>query len=211
MNKGVLVFLILCITAPVFAQESNEPIRVEVVMVDREAENAVFLDIGPMLLGLFLGGFGVSVGYERAMADNYSLMGKFAYLGVDQPFGTDVSFVMTGLSFSARYYPLRSAVNRLFLDATVGFNYANFKGTVTEWDDDWNSNEVKKDESAFLVEFVPSVGWKWINRNGFFFELGFGYPLRIGKGPLDLLINESDGLGQSGSNMKWIVSWGWVF
>ena len=211
MKRKILVlFLILCMAIPVFSQEPNEPIRVEVSFAQEpNPQNAIFFDFEPMFTGLILGGFGIGIGYERAIADNFSLLGHFNFMRAELNLwgGERRTFLDVGGSVAGRFYPLRTAVSGLFLEFGAGFSFGDY--SVFE-------NNERNDElslSGLAVEFGPTFGWKFIGRRtGFFAELGVGLLLQFGQGPIDAFWEEA-GLRSSTSifSPRWLFSLGWTF
>jgi len=203
-NKALVFFLVLSIAIPVFSQEPGVPIRVEVSFAEKpEPQNAVFFDFGPMLVGAILGGFGIGVGYERAIADEFTLLGHFNYIGAELEFSNDkMTFLLVGGSIAGRYYPLKTAVRGLFIEMGAGFNYTNFAYYIDKYLDE----ELK----SLVVELGPTVGWKFISRRGIFMELGVGCFLRLGKGPFERAFEEA-GMDSGANYLRWLFSLGWTF
>ena len=162
MKKGISVVLLAVLVAGgVFAQEEER----------REKQNAVFLDVGPLFMGLLLGGFGIGAGYERAINNSFSAMGHFDILMFT--LRDDIDYKEPVFAFDidvhGRWYPLKSALAKLFVD--VGVGYGSFSDKV---EPKAAYIETMK-YTVHILSIGAKAGWKFILGPGFVLEPSLGY------------------------------------
>jgi hypothetical protein len=193
-NKKVLmVILAIFIAGGAFAQEAEESMPM----------NTITVDIGPTIIGIGMGvagrmlsgdeeglsssGFGIGLQYERQIFDQFSVAGRFAYLGGGIGYSEDGSSLGMKLSsFSleahARFYPGKART--FFLDGMLG--YANmavaFDGTFVN--DDGKKENVDFKVSRGFFKLGGKLGWRvdFGKPGGFIFEPSLGYYAGIGLG-----------------------------
>lgn len=186
MKRKILgLFLATAMTASAFAQE---------------VPNSVFVDFGTTVIGIMAGGFGIGLGYERGITDNFSAIINASYIGttITAPSGATfdkLEYTGAGVGIHARYYPLGNSVKRWFIDAGGAYSYISmaYGDTIT-------SN---------LFEIGILTGWKFVfgESGGFFLEPGLGYSLIFG----DLNTpNGSWAVPQTGGFRLWL-GMGWAF
>ena len=145
---SVFIFVIIFST---FSQEK-----------ENRLDNAPFINFGPLLTGILNNGFGITLGYEIAPLKQLSIVNSVTflqyYVDVDNK-NTDILTV--GYSLLGRFYPLSSAVDKLFIG--VGFNYTFIHG------------EINENKNGNIWSPVVELGWKFIFPLNFFAELSLGY------------------------------------
>jgi len=181
------------------------------------AKNTITVDFGPTIMGGLISaaggiaknmleedvgisssGFGIAAQYERQLLKNFSVAGRFSYLGGNVGFSDSVNTggatVKTDLgvniySFSieghARYYPWGKT---FFLDGMLG--YANMKvnlsgkivGTGTGGYKEEMSADMAGSQGFFALG--AKFGWRisFGKKGGFTFEPSLGYVYGIGSG-----------------------------
>jgi len=181
-------------------------------------KNTLTVDIGPIIAGGFMGGFGIMIGevglqssgfgiaaqYERQVLERMSIAGRFAYLGyglkivteaedIRAEAGTDIaSFSIEG---HTRYFPFKGT---FFLDGMLG--YANMsisilgQGIASDIDGRRERISISLKASRSYIKMGAKLGWRidFGNPGGFVFEPSFGYYGGFGLGKtLGLQLAES--------------------
>jgi hypothetical protein len=157
--------------------------------------NAVFVDVGPLIEGLIFGGFGLGVGYERALTDYWTVLGHGDYESI---LGGDLWAL--DIDVHGRYYfQLGPAVAGLFADLGLGYGLLSWKGLF-------------RDETVTASAFTISakVGYKYIFRPGFFLEPAVGYSFAISGGLKDSTGEKHTG-DIGGTGLNYGMSLGWAF
>jgi hypothetical protein len=93
-------------------------------------KNALSLDMAPLLRGFVamhdnpdIGFFGLGVFYERLFGSQYSLGGRFDFfIGGYDTGAVEVDISYFAASVHGRVYPLSQGLEKLYLDAGIGFN-----------------------------------------------------------------------------------------
>jgi hypothetical protein len=181
MKKKVLgVFLAAFLSVSSFAQEM--------------VPTAVFVDFGSTIIAALAGGFGIGLGYERGLTNNFSALINASYIGFTaQGSPQDTKFLSASAGLHARYYPLRDAVKRLFVDVGGTYSYV----AIIYGD--------KVDSHVF--ELGALIGWKFVFGGGFFLEPGVGYRVIFGE------VNTPAGSASIAptSGVTWRLGMGWAF
>jgi hypothetical protein len=137
--------------------------------------------------GINSSGFGIAAQYERQIGENFSVGGRFAYLGgglglADEAEGLKAVLEMKITSFSleghTRYYPFGET---FFLDGMLG--YANMAATFSGGVIGTDNLGLKVKESVSFTgsrsyfKFGAKIGWRvsFNSEGGFTFEPSFGY------------------------------------
>jgi hypothetical protein len=135
-------------------------------------KSAIFVDVGPLLTGLFLGGFGAGLGYEFRVANNLSVMvhGDFIVPGI-----VNYKIFMFDIDPHVRWYFFNTTISKFYAD--VGLGYGLFSASYdspTNPADDW-------DGSVHYFNLMASLGWKFIIGPGFVLEpwVGASYGLSL--------------------------------
>jgi hypothetical protein len=221
------IFLVLLIAAfaaaGAFAQEEAESAAPAPVSYsgDLGPMNTVTADIGPLIIGLAFwavgdmmnsgegddpgvstSGFGIGIQYERQIFDNFSVAGRFAYLGVTAGMsdsyydedahvnvGTSLEASITSFSIEAhaRWFPFAKRV--FFLGGMLGYGYLSFggSGSIVGEDSETGQNEkweVSESFSRSYLKLGAKLGWRidFGRPGGFTFEPSFGWSGAIGLG-----------------------------
>ncbi|MDR1072144.1 MAG: autotransporter outer membrane beta-barrel domain-containing protein [Treponema sp.] len=181
MKKKILgAFLAAFLSVSSFAQET--------------VPNAIFVDFGSTIIAALAGGFGIGLGYERGLTNNFSTLINASYIGFTVKDSTqDTKFLGASAGLHARYYPLSGAVKRWFID--VGGNYSYIAITYGD----------KVDSHIFEVGAL--TGWKFVFGGGFFLEPGVGYRFIFGD------VNTPAGSASVAptSGVTWRFGMGWAF
>jgi hypothetical protein len=123
-------------------------------------KNAITLDIVPLVKGFAVWDktqktypWGFALSYERRLVKMFSLLGRF---GLYSGKALDCNFLFWELDAHTRFYPSGMALERLFIDASLGVNNMRCKDMpYTEF---------------FGVKFSLGLGWKFILKRHFVIE-----------------------------------------
>jgi hypothetical protein len=129
-------------------------------------QNYLFVDFAPLLVGAIGGGWGIGIGYERAIVNHFSIAGYFDYTGIEY----EVSIF--DVLVRPRFYPLGSAVNGLFIGGVLGYGSGEVRSDYYDYDYyyyDWRW------ESYSAVIVGIETGWKFVSKGGFAVEPWLGY------------------------------------
>ncbi|MBX9049641.1 hypothetical protein HCH04_15110 [Bacteroides thetaiotaomicron] len=160
MKKNPIILLLLLISCgPVFSQNSSANSSLNSKSAKIEQKNAVFIDLFPLMEGVWEGKAGAGLFYERQISNYFSIVGE-ANFYTDFKDETAYSFMGHG-----RVYPLKTSIGKLFADAGFGYRSSSLIETVIE--------DVK------CLEISASAGWKFIIGNGFIIEPSVGYRQNI--------------------------------
>jgi hypothetical protein len=168
----------------VYAQEQVKP---------KEPKSAVYVDLGYLITGLTLGGFGLGLGYEHALLPRLSVRGAVSGIG----YQADSSLTFLGFDIGAgvRYYPLGSAVAKFYLGGELAYSPIS----ISYLDSEANSNIF----SAALM-----AGWKIVFSNRFFMEPYIGYRAAMGELKLPSSIRS---VSYNASGFMWGIGIGRTF
>jgi hypothetical protein len=117
-------------------------------------KNSLYIDALSPLLGISNGGFGLGLGYERAVTPFLGLSGAgvWAFAPLSQ-FGVEGSLHIAAFEGAARFYPLYSSTRGLFLGIRAG----GFIITGSGYD---------ADERLESLSAIPTasaeIGWKFL-------------------------------------------------
>ncbi|MDR0408823.1 MAG: hypothetical protein LBH18_00280 [Spirochaetaceae bacterium] len=155
-KKLYVIILAALISAPSFA---------------RDLSNAVFLNVGEAVVAAIYSGFGLGIGYERALSDNFSVLANGNYFSINFD---NSNYTGVNAGFSMRYYLFGNAPKNLFVD--IGGSYAF---TYIE--------RGRQSAASNTFELEVLAGWKFVfgKEAGLFLEPGYGYSFNFGeiKGP----------------------------
>lgn len=189
MKKMLVAIIVASVAAggalpSVFAQET-------------EKKNAVFVDLGYPILGLISGGFGIGLGYERALLPQLSVRGNVGYLGFDATDSNSNTLKYVGFDLVAglRYYPLNSAISKLYLEGAFGVSPISmtYKGEKV------NSSP---------VTIAVTAGWKAVFGGGLFLEPYVGYRRAIGEVKFP---NNAPSISYDVNGLTYGFGLGWAF
>jgi len=178
-------------------------------------ENTVTVDIGPTIVGvampivvnaIFTEGVGTSTGlgiaaqYERRILEQFSVAGRFAYMGLDAGASVKSGKEKTSVTYKpaavtveghARYYPFSGADHlgkAFFCDGMLGYAYMN-SAFYAEY---WNENGIllpinifaPDDAQMNFFKLGAKVGTRIVfgDNGGFVFEQAVGWDLGVGGG-----------------------------
>ena len=182
MKKKVLCLLLaVFITVASFAEEKN---------------NAVFVDFGSIISGVFSGGFGLGLGYERGLTDNFSALFVASYLGFsNEILSIEFDSTVISVGLAGRYYPLTNPVSGWFIDVGGIYSYINMS---------YDGEEA----TSNIFELRLLTGWKIVFNSGFFLEPGVRYTVVLGD------INYPSGTSDSAASiggLSYFLGIGWAF
>jgi hypothetical protein len=146
MAKKMVSVLVLAavVTAGVFAQSKGK--------------SAVSIDIVPLVRsGLVVedtAGFGLGLTYERLFTGSLSIGARLEFVSADKT-------TYFGLDAHGRWYPLGASLEKLFLDAGLGYGGLSYDGTTT----------------TDGLTFGLKAGWKLPATPKVFLEPTIGYTL----------------------------------
>jgi len=203
----VMAVLAVCAAGAAFAQMDFEEM----------AKNTVTVDLGPTMTGAFFGtfgdmlagndeeglrssGLGIGAQYERQLSEQFSVAGRFAYLGTgvvmsdtytDSTTNTEESAILEVdlASFSieghVRFYP---SGGNFFADGMLGFAnmLVGFSGQIVEKLEHTKGEPLDTNISVSqgFLKLGAKVGWRisFGQNGGFTFETALGYSFGIGIG-----------------------------
>jgi hypothetical protein len=158
MRKTIILFVLLFLM--VFGGYSQENTK--------HLKNAPFIDFAPLLVGALNDGFGITLGYEIAPLKQLSIVNSVTFLQYSADIDDqDINIKTLGYRLRGRFYPLSSAVDKLFIG--LGFNYTYVYGY----------GEIDNKKDGNIWDFALDIGWKFIFFQGPFLELSCGYKPKI--------------------------------
>ncbi|MDR1893987.1 MAG: hypothetical protein LBQ61_04740 [Spirochaetales bacterium] len=149
MKKLIMVLTIFALVSGALFADQGVP--------EATADNAVYVDLGPTFIALIGGGFGLGLGYERAINPYWSLFGIVDYAGGTIRGTTSDTYNYLQLKVGGKFYFLGTAVEGVHLMAQYQFTYGEILGL----------------DGAFH-NLMGTLGYKWTTGN-LFFEMGVGY------------------------------------
>jgi len=209
MARKILVMAILavCAVGTAFAQMDFEEM----------AKNTVTVDLGPTMTGAFFEtfgnllagndeegsgsfGFGIGAQYERQLSEQFSVAGRFAYLGTglvvsdayideetrkEKKAPLEIDLTSFSIEGHVRFYPSGGI---FFVDGMLGFAemLADFSGYMIERVEhtEGTAIPINADASQGFIKFGAKVGLRicFGSNGGFTFESALGYSYGIGLG-----------------------------
>jgi hypothetical protein len=187
LKKTVLLLILAAIvTGAVFAENSFWNTSFDFKSGPTPHKGALFVDLGYSLSYLWKSppGFGIGLGWEGRISDastylisgnigiygdtwNWSYYGRTSYTAFD--FGIEANY---------RYYFFKSALDKLFINAGVGYGMVTHTYTYERYRNDT--------VYSWSVLYIPVyAGYKIIIGPGFVVELQTGYRVGIGFDPSD--------------------------
>ncbi|MDR0331609.1 MAG: hypothetical protein LBH93_07875, partial [Chitinispirillales bacterium] len=168
------------------------------------AEKTLFVDVAPIVVGLTPGiigkifgggelgglGFGIGVQYERRLLEEFSLMGRFDYIGVTTMtlFNEKQIYHMSNISFEmhARIYQSVHHGSAFFFGGYVGAGFAEIDSDVDVEFDYYSKSKYKATASRLYLKLGPSFGYRnMFGKSGkFSYETSFGYRIAFMGEPL---------------------------
>jgi hypothetical protein len=200
-KKIVLVLgLFALVSGLVFAQEEKP-------LPKASPQNAIFVEVSPLIVAVITKGFGIGVGYEHALGDRFSLLGHADYLTLEDntTWGFDVDAHL-------RYYTGKKALSGLFLDGGIGYGLLCTDVLVYSKNTDTSSYD------SLYGHFVSAdleLGWKFTSKTGlgFFFEPYIGYLFGLYSSEFKDRYGDEHTIvsSHSGSGVTFGFSIGWTF
>jgi hypothetical protein len=114
-------------------------------------KHTIFIDLFPMVNGIFSGGIGLGIGYEHTIGQYFATGG---YINIYTNFNNNITY---NIIANGRYYPLKIEAGNLFIDMGLGYR----------------RRKTDEDNIHCLVGLVHT-GWKFIFHNGLVLEPGIG-------------------------------------
>ncbi|GHV88018.1 hypothetical protein AGMMS50267_03780 [Spirochaetia bacterium] len=176
MKKTVLVLVLASVLAGgVFAQNGG---LFDLKSGPTQQKGVLFVDLGYTIEYLRLGGFGIGAGWEQQINKNWTWVANAGFGTYKEDY---VFFEISTLDFSleanARFYIFGTALDKLFINAGLGFGYFSWK--------------IEDESKAWGALNIPLyAGWKFVIAPGFVAEIDIGYRVGIG-------IIEPDSTGSS--------------
>jgi hypothetical protein len=194
MKKYLVVFGVILgmalVSVPLFAQEADEAepeaAAPKTAALQAEKANAVTIDLGPTFKGIIASDsdmdtaiFGIGVSYERLINSHFTFgLRMDLYTGtVGDPQLEDLkvdvpSIMYFGMNAQGRVYPLSENMDKLFIEAGLGFN------TLSVTLDKDLKDYVSEDDYEFSgLTFEGKIGYKQFFGGRFFAEPSLGYVL----------------------------------
>jgi hypothetical protein len=179
MKKKIILLLILAtlVAGGVFADAWNNSFKFNSGPTPQKG--ALFVNFGPTINYLILGGFGIGLGWE-------SQIGSFSSILIDAEVGfyeykpySSYYYRYNEFDFAVeanyRYYFFKSAIDKLFINAGLGFVMLTRKYPN-------NSTYFREGDTGIWTALTIPVyaGYKVIIGPGFVLELNAGYRIGIG-------------------------------
>jgi hypothetical protein len=208
LKKAILLLILVAIvTGGVFAEDNAWNNSFNIGSGPTPQNGALFVDLGSTLVYLLLGGFGVGLGWEGRINDfsTYLISGNFGSCSFD--FGSLLGYKYKGFGFGVdanyRYYIFKSALDKLFINAGLGFS-------MMTWNYSYDPRLNLEDDSySWGALCIPLyAGYKVIIGPGFVVELDLGYRIGIKVSePSDYKLNSSPDFG----GLIYGLALGWAF
>ena len=175
LKKTVLLLILVAIvTGGVFADEVwNNSFNFKSGPTPQSG--ALFVDLSYTFAYMILGGFGVGLGWEGRINDTstYLISGNIGAYDYNSGSLFGLGYKYSGFDFGLegnyRYYIFKSAIDKLFVNAGLGF------GVIT-----WTYSGYYNDKYSWAALYIPLyAGYKVIIGPGFVAELHLGYRVGI--------------------------------
>jgi hypothetical protein len=164
MKKLVLAISVfaIAVTTPLFAQEAAAA-KVPAAKTPAKGNSALSFDIVPLVISELLldekAGIGVGVNYEKLYKSGFSIGARLDLVLVDKQ-------TYFGIDAHGRWYPLGASLEKLFLDAGLGYGRLSYDGT----------------KFVDGLTFALKAGWKLPLSPKLFVEPTMGYTIAKGTG-----------------------------
>lgn len=160
MKKNFTILLLSLISCGnAFSQSSSGSKAFDLHSGKTSQKQALFIDLFPLMEGVWEGKAGAGFFYERRVSNHFSLVGE---VNLYSDFNEETAFSILG---HGRWYPSQTTIGKLFAD--VGFGYRNSSLVETVIED------------VSCLEISGSAGWKFIVGKGFIIEPAVGYRQNI--------------------------------
>ena len=160
MKKHFIILLLSLISfGNAFSQNSSRNSTFNLNSGKTSQKQAVFIDLFPLMEGVWEGKAGAGLFYERQVSNYFSLVGE---VNLYSDFKDETAFSLLG---HGRLYPFKTTIRKLFAVVGFGFRSSSLIETVVE--------DVK------CLEISGSAGWKFIIGKGFIIEPSVGYRQNI--------------------------------
>ena len=182
MKKNIILLITaLCVCTAVFPQEKK---------------NALYPDLGIIILNFMDKGSCFGLLYERRLTDNFSALGYagFRKFSGNSMYGTSFRFQQMSFGLRGRYYPFSIPPRGWFIDLGGNYNHIQTKMESTE--------------VYHIYDAALATGWKFVSRPGFYIEPALRYRIAWGNrinGPY----GETDALLYEPFSVQLYM--GWVF
>ncbi len=162
INKYVFVIFLMLFCESLFSQEQNNVFDIK--SENTKQKQALFIDLFPLMEGVWEGKVGGGLFYERRMYKYFSFVGEMNFY---TDFDDESVYSFAGHS---RFYPFQTTIGKLFVNIGLGYRYSTLINR--------EKNSLINDNIQCLV-FFASTGWKFIIGKGFIIEPSIGYRQNI--------------------------------
>ncbi len=185
MRKYILIIFLTLFCKTLFSQEQNNLFNIK--SEETKQKQALFIDLFPLMEGVWEGKVGGGIFYERKISKYFSLVGE---VNVYTDFDDETAYSFIGHN---RFYPFQTTIGKFFINTGLGYRYS----TLINRD-----KESLINDNIQCLELFASTGWKFIIKDSFIIEPSIGYRQNI----FTFIGNEI----QSGG-ITLNVSLGWAF
>jgi hypothetical protein len=141
-------------------------------------QSTVFVDVGTTLSYLMNDGIGAGVGFERAFGESWTGLIHAAIGFYSYDYGSDeASALAFEVDVHGRYYIFKTALDKLFVDLGLGYEYYGYKYEYDLWGKHYDYGY-----NVSSLTITPKAGWKFIFGKGWVVEPSLGYTIGIGIG-----------------------------
>jgi hypothetical protein len=178
MKKTVLLLILVAIvTGGVFAEDSVWNTSFDFKSGPTPHKGALFVDLGYTLsyLTLAVPGFGIGLGWEGRINESstYLIAGNIGLYGRSYTYYNYSAFDF-GIEANYRYYFFKSALDKLFINAGVGYG-------MKTWTYSYDYSFMEDKAYSWGILYIPVyAGYKIIIGPGFVVEAQVGYRIGIG-------------------------------
>jgi hypothetical protein len=165
------VFVVLLLVAFGLLSLSGAENRAEREPVLVSVSNALYIDMSYLVAALRAGGrgFGLGLGYERALTPLFALLVGGGGMGVklESRSGNILNYTGVDAYLHGRIYPMKSALGKLYLDAGAGYSYISME-------------YLGESARSHIGTVGGQVGFKFIFKWHFLIEPFVGYDYSFG-------------------------------
>ncbi len=162
MKKYTLVIFLALFCKYSFTQEQKSIFNIK--PESTKQKQALFIDLFPLMEGVWEGKIGGGVLYEKRICNYFSLAGEMNFY---TDFDDETAYSFIGHN---RFYPFQTEIGKFFVNTGLGYRHSTL---------------INRDKKSFIndniecLEFFASTGWKFIIDKGFIIEPSVGYRQNI--------------------------------
>ncbi len=162
MRKYIFPILLILFCETLFSQEQDNVLNIK--LDNTKKKQSVFIDLFPLMEGIWEGKVGGGLFYERGIHKYISFVGEINFY---TDFDDETVYSLVG---HGRFYPFQTTIGDFFVNTGLGYR----RSTLINRD----RNSLINDNIQCL-DFFVSTGWKFIIGKGFIIEPSIGYRQNI--------------------------------